>query len=846
MQVMKYNELYEALYNHPNAVEVLFPERNFQKGRNSWNSPTTLEGEPHPGRKDKTIIGYRVPFMLMEQGGGYKPIINVIMERDNIDYRTALKKIADAAGYELPSLSPEALEQYRKQTTKNMQLRKLVEVCHSMLVVDAAKPTRDYLHARGITEEEIEQFQLGYFPGRHELKKELEAEGFPTVDIVEIFPLLNNIDGSKEEHRLFIPWFSNGNVSNLKARSILEYPAIKYRNWDNESSGMFNLPGCRRSKISRLLVVEGEIDCIAASTMLKDLEVDVVAVGRIDITKEQAEACKAAGYKNATICFDADAGKDNRIKIEKAIAIFESVGFEDIFILEMPPVDGCKVDPAALRMLPNGIESFVDAFNKAIASPTYLLNGIKASFDIQRISNGELSPRLQREMLRKTIETAGHICHKENIESFIRVAKPLLESSGIASTAWQEEIERRAEKKSTNNSLERMRRLIVDMAERIDAGDIPGAQSYAGKIQQIGNVASFDNSTKPYSIQQWQNDLFKLSPLLKTGFPSLDSIVGFPSGNLSIIAGRPSHGKTSFMQNSILKAVEANPKKTFIYFNYEEPQQKIVAKFLNIQANYNFGVVGHDASNRTKMLPAEMVRRGNVDYIEHLGKTPALFMNDPELLNAANILDSYFLEQEERRARLYVDCNTYSLENLIAKIHAACGRCEIGGIFVDYIQKIRPEKSMEMRIAMVEASRALQTAAKECGIPIIAGAQFRRDAAGAATSGIQRPTLEMLKESGSLEEDANVVIGIYNYFRESENIKSKEEKREMKEMKKLEKSGAVYTPRAAVEESTLQDVGTARTQNVDLIVLKNREGATNQTAKFVYDGFTMNYRERIK
>jgi len=843
MQLNKYNELFEALYNHPNAVEVLFPERNFRKGKRSWNSPTTLEGEPYPTRKDKTIIGHGYPHLMMEQGRQSEatPLFNVIMQRDNIDFRAALLKIAEAAEYQLPTLSPEVLEQYRKATEKNMRLRKLVAACNAMLQIDSAKPTRDYLKARGITEEEIERFQLGYFPGRHELKKELEAEG---VEVLDILPLLNNIDSSKEEHRLLIPWFSNGNVTNLKARSILDSPAKKYRNWDEGSSGMFNLPGCRGSKISRLVIVEGELDCIAASTMLNGFDVDIVAAGRIDITKEQAEACKAAGYQNATICFDADAGKDNRSKIETAISILENVGFEDIFILEMPAVEGQKVDAAALRMLPGGVELFTAAFNNAIAATDYILNGIKNSYNKQRLSSGELSPRLQREMLRDIITAGSAMPAKQNRELYKAAATKLLESFGISTTAFQEVIEQEAEARRSSRIKEGLERYNQAAAERIAAGDIQGAMNIATKMQQLGSVSSFDNTTKPYSIKQWQNDLLKQTPLLKTGFPLLDGIVGFPSGNLSIIAGRPSHGKTTFMLNSILKAVETNPGKTFLYFNYEEPQQKIVAKIFNIQANFNFTTRGHDASGRTNMMPAEMMRRGNVDYIEFLGREGTLFINDPELFKAATTVDSYFSEQEGNPARLYVDCNTYSLENLIAKIHAACNRCEVGGIFVDYIQKIRPEKAMELRMAMVEASRELQTAAKDYGIPIIAGAQFNREAAAAGTTKMKRPTLETLKESGSLEEDANVVLGIYNYFRESETIKEAQLQKERKAQKKAKASGEIIEMQPTTEEHIPQDVGISRAQYVDIIVLKNREGATNQTVKFLFDGLTMNYQER--
>lgn len=835
MPMNEYNEVYVALFNHPAAMEQLFPERNFRKGRDSWNSPTTLEGEPHP-RKDKTIVGRNVPFMLKEQGGDTLHIQHAIMQRDGISKQAAFRKIAEAAEYELPTLSKEALEQYQESVEKNLRLQKVVELCNTMLkLVDAAKPTRDYLKARGITEEEIEKFQLGYFPSRYELKKELEAEG---IDILEFLPLLEKIDNSKQQHCLLFPWFSNGNVTNLKARSILNDVKAKYLNWKEGGRGMFNLPGCRRSKISRLVIVEGEIDCIAATTMLKYFDVDVVAAGTFDISKEQAKACRAAGYQNVTICFDADAGKDNRSKIERAIDILQSVGFDDIFILEMPGVEEGKVDPAALRMHPGGVELFVDAFNKAIDFPTYLLNGINDSFNTQRLSNGELPPRLQKELLRELVTTAGSIVSRINRDIFYIAAKTTLESNSIPVDALKEEVEQVAKERNEARTKEANGEMIAAMQERNAAGDHAAVSRIAEKIQQRSNVATFDNSTKPYSIKQWKNDLLKQAPLLKTGFPSLDKIVGFPSGNLSIVAGRTSHGKTTFMLNSILKAVEANPGKTFFYFNYEEPQQKIVAKLLNIQANKNFTTHDPDALNRTKRMPKEMERRNNVDYIEYVGMQDALFLEDPELSMAADVLDSYFLEQEGSPARLYVECNSYSLENLIAKIHAACSRCDVGGIFVDYIQKIRPDKEAEMRMAMVESSRKLQTAAKDYNIPIIAGAQFRRDAAGKANN-YGMPTLEMLKESGSLEEDANVVIGIYNHYREGKDREKNRRDREAYKMKK----GEDYTPEP--QEDLPELIGTKRTQFIDLIVLKNREGAVNEKVRLYFDSVKMNYRETI-
>ena len=92
----------------------------------------------------------------------------------------------------------------------------------------------------------------------------------------------------------------------------------------------------------------------------------------------------------------------------------------------------------------------------------------------------------------------------------------------------------------------------------------------------------------------------------------------------------------------------------------------------------------------------------------------------------------------------------------------------------------------------------------------------------------------MFKESGSLEEDENVVLGIYNYFRESETNKEAQLQKERTAQKKAKAKEEVLESQPITEADFPQDVGISRAQYVDVIVLKNREGATNQTVKFLY------------
>ena len=114
-------------------------------------------------------------------------------------------------------------------------------------------------------------------------------------------------------------------------------------------------------------------------------------------------------------------------------------------------------------------------------------------------------------------------------------------------------------------------------------------------------------------------------------------------------------------------------------------------------------------------------------------------------------------------------------------------------------------KTQDKRTEIAHISDMVLQIAKDSGLPIVLGAQLNRSTVSSAT---KKPTLENLKEAGNLEEDANTVISVYNESREKEE----------------DDEGHTYKGQREVD--------------LELKVLKNREGEVNQVATLLFDKWT--------
>jgi len=213
-----------------------------------------------------------------------------------------------------------------------------------------------------------------------------------------------------------------------------------------------------------------------------------------------------------------------------------------------------------------------------------------------------------------------------------------------------------------------------------------------------------------------------------TGFTKLDGVTsGLQNSDLVIIAGRPSMGKTSFALNIAMNAWRYKRVPSVI-FSLEMSIYQLMIRILSCEAEV-------DAMHLKvpKRLTPEEFHRLTVaaDYLE---KT-AIFLDDSPELNV--------LEIRSRARRLKEE-------------H------DIGLILVDYLQILRPvhfgrSESREREVA--EMSRSLKALAKELNVPIVALSQLNRRPETSEKN--KRPQLADLRESGAIEQDADLIMFLY-------------------------------------------------------------------------------------
>jgi replicative DNA helicase len=221
-----------------------------------------------------------------------------------------------------------------------------------------------------------------------------------------------------------------------------------------------------------------------------------------------------------------------------------------------------------------------------------------------------------------------------------------------------------------------------------------------------------------------------------SGFKDLDEITGgFQPGNLIILAARPSMGKSALVTNMAENAALEHGKPVAL-FSLEMSEAELAQRFVASQAR----------------IKGEELRKGRVSENRW-----------PKILQACQRLSD---------APLYVDDSS---DMGILELRAKARRLHqqnpdgLGLIIVDYLQLMRPDGRVESRVEQVgQMSRGLKILARELMVPVIALSQLSR-AVESRTD--KRPILSDLRESGAIEQDADLVMFIYRdeyYDRESE------------------------------------------------------------------------------
>ncbi|MFN3159582.1 MAG: replicative DNA helicase [Rubinisphaera brasiliensis] len=211
---------------------------------------------------------------------------------------------------------------------------------------------------------------------------------------------------------------------------------------------------------------------------------------------------------------------------------------------------------------------------------------------------------------------------------------------------------------------------------------------------------------------------------LHTGFIGLNELTsGYQPSELIILAARPSMGKTAFVCNSTL-AVAGIAKAGVLLFSLEQSKSELAERLLCIHAK----VDGHK------------VRQGDLSDLDNHA-----------LLEASNELSQY---------PIFVDDQAGRTMTQIAAISRRLKRqFDIGMVIIDYLQLIEAEDKNQPREQQISSiTRRLKFLAKDLHIPVIALAQLNR---GVEQREDKRPRLSDLRESGAIEQDADIVMFLH-------------------------------------------------------------------------------------
>lgn len=211
---------------------------------------------------------------------------------------------------------------------------------------------------------------------------------------------------------------------------------------------------------------------------------------------------------------------------------------------------------------------------------------------------------------------------------------------------------------------------------------------------------------------------------VKTGFADLDHILsGMQKSNLLILAARPGTGKTAITLN-MAQHVAMHEKKAVAIFSLEMSKEELVDRLVVAQSEVDAWKIKTGRLNEDDWDKVSAA-------MGQLGDTP-LFIDDTPGLTMG--------EMRSKARRLHLEHN-------------------LGLIVVDYLQLVNPGKQYESRTVEVSAiSQGLKNLARELNVPMLACSQLSR---AVEQRGEKRPQLADLRESGAIEQDADVVMFIY-------------------------------------------------------------------------------------
>ena len=365
-------------------------------------------------------------------------------------------------------------------------------------------------------------------------------------------------------------------------------------------------------------------------------------------------------------------------------------------------------------------EYFYNDQHKALYSIMLQMNSMSLPVDIVTVLNEAEKQHIfesPAEGRRYLAEIGNMLPSTANIESYCKIVadKYFLRSLSYVARTILEEVQ--SGEQNAQLLLDSAEQKIYDIRQGRDVrGLVPLSEAITEAYDRLGKISGPDKDKYVGA---------------RTGFTLLDSITsGLNKSDLIIIAARPGMGKTSFAMN-IATNVARRAEKEVVTFNLEMSKEQLATRILSTEA----------------LVESNTLRNGRISGDDWV-----------KLATSAGYLSSL---------PLYIDDTaSMTVQQMKAKLRRTKN---LGLVIIDYLQLMESTSRSDNRVTVIsEITRQLKVMAKELNVPVILLSQLSR-AVESRTD--KRPMLSDLRESGSIEQDADIVLFLYReayYNKESQ------------------------------------------------------------------------------
>lgn len=309
-------------------------------------------------------------------------------------------------------------------------------------------------------------------------------------------------------------------------------------------------------------------------------------------------------------------------------------------------------------------------------------------------------------------ELANHIASSVNVKAYADIVHEHAVLSQLIATAGDiSHLALNSDGRPSKDLVDQAEKLIFDIGEQRTRG--------SGPVDIITLLAK--TTDRIDTLSKSGRSLTGLS----TGFTDLDKDTsGLQRGDLIIVAGRPSMGKTCLIMN-MAEAVAIKEKQPVLVFSLEMPGESITMRLLSSLGR----------------IDQQRLRSGEISDEDW-----------PRISSSTNMLSQTKIFIDDTPALSPLEVRTRARR--IAREHG-----QLGLIVIDYLQLMTGSGNNENRTLEISGiSRSLKALAKELNVPVVAGSQLNR---GLEQRQDKRPVMSDLRESGAIEQDADLIAFIY-------------------------------------------------------------------------------------